>query len=325
MFQLDATIQLLRGESRNLNQASDFNNESDKKYVAQLTDAFLRHFGSNVPNMLWHYTSYETFEKIVSSNQIWFTHVSTLNDCSEVTHAADLSRTALEKYLKVKALTVRERCLLEYIKETLLESNADSSWYVSCFTELEDDLSQWRAYGNNATGVAIGFDARELLRFLSNSPSDRPMLCPVSYDTVKVLKFGEDLIALTLKNFDTDFNSISDDGAAAVSFIERWGKHVDAFSIVPKNPKFAAENEWRFAQQIRTIEDSARSLTIGSRRILPMLKGTCSDCKSSLLPIVQVAVGPTSTENLSNVVEAYLDTYGYSNITVTRSSIPLRK
>jgi hypothetical protein len=30
--------------------------------------------------------------------------------------------------------------------------------FLTCFSENGDLLSQWRAYGNNGDGVAIGFD-----------------------------------------------------------------------------------------------------------------------------------------------------------------------
>ena len=34
--------------------------------------------------------------------------------------------------------------------------------YFCCFSESSDLLSQWRAYGNDGQGVAIGFNAKLL-------------------------------------------------------------------------------------------------------------------------------------------------------------------
>lgn len=41
-------------------------------------------------------------------------------------------------------------------------SHAPSMYFVTCFSEEEDDLSQWRAYCGGENGYAIGFRAAGL-------------------------------------------------------------------------------------------------------------------------------------------------------------------
>ena len=53
-------------------------NALDQKYVGQLVKTFRGHFDESLPPTIWHYTTLEKFKQIIASNQIWFTHVSSL-------------------------------------------------------------------------------------------------------------------------------------------------------------------------------------------------------------------------------------------------------
>ena len=42
--------------------------------------------------------------------------------------------------------------------------------YVGSFSQVQDDLSQWRGYADNGAGVAIGFDLNAILAANENVP-----------------------------------------------------------------------------------------------------------------------------------------------------------
>ena len=300
-------------------------NALDQKYVGQLVKTFRGHFDESLPPTIWHYTTLEKFKQIIASNQIWFTHVSSLNDMSEVEYAANISRELLDKFTASSELTLREKRLLQRARSGLLEKNNDSSWFISSFTEENDDLNQWNAYGDHGNGVAIGFGTLELIRFFSNSPNDRPMICQVCYDIDKLQAFGNKLVELTLENFRNDFSGIVDDTIASEKFIEYWGKHVDVFSVVPKHHKFASEKEWRFASQVRSVIDHVKLHTQNGRQHMRMGRGGQSDSQFATLPIAHVMMGPTTDHAMQEMTRSSLVQSRYINVTISRSEIPLRK
>jgi hypothetical protein len=63
-----------------------------------------------------------------------------------------------------------------YVDEMLVEHGAETSWfYVFCMSEAEDNLSQWRAYGEGENGVSIGLDGRRLQPKTQNTTWPAPV------------------------------------------------------------------------------------------------------------------------------------------------------
>lgn len=294
----------------------------DQRYVRQLIEIFKKHFPADLPETIWHYTSFEKFTAILKSNELWFTHVSELNDTTEVELAANISRHLLDKQTNLSNLGEREKFLLQRARNGLLEKNVDSTWYTSSFSTEHDDLTQWNAYGIHGQGIAIGFNSRELIKFFSNSIEDRPMVCQVCYEIAILESFGNSLIAATLKNFIDDFSHIKNAKIASDQFIQLWGRHIDAFSIVPKNPRFSSEKEWRLASQVKNDFDRQKLHSVLGRQHMKMGKGLKSDSMHNRIPITQLVLGPTF--GLLNELELTLKKFKATDIEILKSKIPLR-
>jgi hypothetical protein len=58
--------------------------------VAFILRKALRDKQQGMPETVWHYTSCATLVKILESKSLWATHVSCVNDTSEVRHLFDL-------------------------------------------------------------------------------------------------------------------------------------------------------------------------------------------------------------------------------------------
>lgn len=71
-------------------------------------------------------------------------------------------------------------------------------WFVACFTEYGDDLSQWRAYGGGEGGYSIEFDSA-ILRTMSQQQV--AMLGQVEYDEAKQDAFFDDFLKQTVSFF----------------------------------------------------------------------------------------------------------------------------
>jgi hypothetical protein len=295
----------------------------DQKYVTQITRVFQNHYNSQLPSSLWHYTSAETFLKILTSQEIWFTHVSAHKDEAEVAYAIWMMKATLETGLKRLDYTARIKTLLSTALTRMAKDNSKSSWFTASFTGLADSSYHWKTYGNNLEGVAICFNSQELIRFFSASPTDRIGVVESIYDTQHNLNFCGKLLAMALLNFEEDYSHISDDQIAAENFLGSWGKHADFFSIMPKLQTFASEKEWRFARQFRyetgqSEEDFQRKIT---EKYWPTGRGKLSDSEHANLPIVGVKFGQSCSSESKNAIINLLKTQNYSNLQFSDATV----
>jgi Protein of unknown function (DUF2971) len=281
-----------------------------------------------MPGIVWHYTSGANFVEILKSNELWFTHVSCLNDSSEVNISIEHTKAVVEKFRNGENLPGWQHRLLDAVLAGLLQSSIDSRWYVSCFSECKDDLGQWRAYGGGEGGVAIGFDASELVRYFSESQNSRSALWPVEYDTEKLCTFGNELVQLTISSFENDFLNWQDQSKAIQEFLELWGDQVDYFSIIPKHSSFKNEKEWRLAKSTEHVLPNDRVFLANQgliKRKIRVRRGSQSDSKFKVLPIVSVFLGPARSagHNMASIKEA-LHFHGHNDVELKHSTIPFQ-
>ncbi len=118
--------------------------------------------------ILWHYTNGAAFLAIVDSMSIFSSHISCLNDASELRYATKLLREALTALRQTvgageTALSFINGALNYFQENPEFPAQAVTPYFVTCFSEEKDDLSQWRAYAGGENGYAVGFRARDLL------------------------------------------------------------------------------------------------------------------------------------------------------------------
>jgi Protein of unknown function (DUF2971) len=296
----------------------------EEKYVAQLIWEYRRHFDPKQPTKVWHYTSVENFEKILSSQQLWFTHVSSLSDASEVARVADMAKAVLDASLQSDGIASRVARMLSVLRAGLLSNRSQSIWYTASFSELADSAMHWREYGQNFSGVGVEFDAKELLRFLSPGPNDRLMMGPIIYDTPSTLDFMSKLVAFATDNFCSDFHRVEDDQQAAISFVSAWGKHAEVFSVLSKQEQFANEREWRLARRWPWSTQNPDQKTVNSRVFWPTGRGQMSDSKATLLPITRILLGSEAKSEVHDRVNSLLIDVGYTAKFVERSEVRRR-
>ncbi|MBT9589611.1 MAG: DUF2971 domain-containing protein [Thiobacillus sp.] len=87
--------------------------------------------------ILYHYTSIAGLNSIISSGKVWASDCRYLNDRQELEHALD---------------------------EAFNSHNFSRHHCVFSLSRSPQVLSQWRAYGDDGRGAAIGFDEKFLLR-----------------------------------------------------------------------------------------------------------------------------------------------------------------
>ena len=284
--------------------------EKRERYCHELAELFRQNFQDQLPSVIWQYTTAENLSKIVESNQLWFRHVSNLNDEREVLHSAHLSKVILSAHLTNDCYSQRVRRLLQAMKGRLFQNNRESTWYSASFSKAEDDGCLWKRYGDRGKGIAIGFHTSELIKFLSPSPIDRVFPVHIIYSEKEAINFGSLLLCHGIEAFNRDFAEIADDEAAISEFILNWGIHIDVFSVA-----FKETVNWQVEKEFRL----ARSLAKASDDLWKASKSSQSDSRCEALPICSITVGPDAPDSRYRATVDFLAQTPHSSIPVFRS------
>lgn len=105
--------------------------------------------------LLYHYTTQEGLQGILTCKKIWATHIRYLNDLQEFKTGLDLIERVVAKTFSEK----KDRRLGH-----ILERIGDCDFYVASFSHAHkgDALSLWRAYGKSLPGYSLGFSQSKL-------------------------------------------------------------------------------------------------------------------------------------------------------------------
>ncbi len=117
--------------------------------------------------------------------------------------------------------------------------------YVFCLTELNDSLSQWRAYGNDGEGICFKIDSKKLemkyrLPFSGVEKDNNLSLHNVIYSNEEIINIIEDIL-----NESIEFSKTRDENIKNIVFAENACALMVRFSPVVKLNEFREEKEWR--------------------------------------------------------------------------------
>jgi hypothetical protein len=189
----------------------------------------------NLMETLFHYTDLNAFLSIVQNRKLRLTGAYNLNDYQEITWTLDKIRKRLTELAAVHGRQRPDEIW------TLLHANSGVPYICSLSSE-PDLLSQWRAYAQNGSGIAIGFNRKSLpgsnhLPVLTLGKDDSLTLHQVVYDE----KAQELLIDSILKPA-FEGKEIDDKAHHAMSMAATY---LSALSSTFKNAAFHEEKEWR--------------------------------------------------------------------------------
>lgn len=108
-----------------------------------------------VQTPLYHYTDAAALQGIVEKGEFWFTSMFHLNDPTELKYGWDIAQEVLQE--QFGADNDRLKRVHEFFKGGFSGMLNEFGYFVASFSRNGDDLGQWRAYGDNACGVSIGF------------------------------------------------------------------------------------------------------------------------------------------------------------------------
>jgi len=116
-------------------------------------------FETPPPEHLFHYTDLEGVEGILGSKSLWMSKFTASNDISEISLAITHFQNFVES--RVAALDADEAAFL-HEAAAQLDGFRRTNICLASFCEQPDLLSQWRSYGNDGRGIALGFNTATL-------------------------------------------------------------------------------------------------------------------------------------------------------------------
>jgi hypothetical protein len=139
---------------------------------------------NKIGDTLYHYTNVAGLKGIIESESIWFTDFRHLNDPSEIEHGIELCRDVIR--LRRPGQDGRVGLFLDVLADFTRLDNFSRSleYFIGSFSQASDDLGQWRAYGDNGRGVAVGFAPHlfDIENTTNKKPSEAGFVGRVIYD-----------------------------------------------------------------------------------------------------------------------------------------------
>jgi hypothetical protein len=271
----------------------------------------------------YHYCSTETFISIVSNKTIRLSDINTMNDFSERHWSYDQFIIAANNLISKVG-----RQFINDVDKVVHYGGRRHLPLVACLSADGDVLSQWRTYGDDSAGVAVGLDMVELTKLSVTS-------VVIEYDPSKQIAHFE----LKLLSAWETYRSLREDQKN--NFVIKFGSDLHFDMNCFKNPAFAEEKEVRLIRLVAIKEsDNSYSITdLGGTGDRVSRKSQKINFRSKTGGIVSyidlplsglskslfksVILGPKSPNN-GNEISMLLTANGFQSCTVTKSKATLR-
>jgi hypothetical protein len=275
------------------------------------------------PPRLYHYTTQAGLLGIVRDKKIWASHTQYLNDAREFHHAISLVEEQLAEMNRPGSYEDRERGLLDEMKQEL-KGIEGINVCVCSFSEDGDVLSQWRAYGDRASGFALGFSGA-FLRSVSKGLGF--YLVKVEYDESRqrrlVRTLIEDVLEENIRQLERSENG-DDLDLARRRPAGNLVTYLNRYAPILKHYSFSDEKEWRIISSPLFSPREGFGYRAGVSMLIPYFQIPLS-ATDQPFQLEEVVVGPTPhPEQSKSAVIGLLAQDDYLEINVRNSAAPYR-
>lgn len=210
------------------------------------------------PAQLYHYTTPHGFHGILDSGCLRSTHIAFMNDAKEYLYAVELLNDVAQQHQNDDFGADGNsmvRAINYYSRRNLGDVADYPPLFVSCFTEIADDLSQWRAYGGRESGFCLGLDAEHLNAVASERNA---LLAHVIYDRGKHLELAEKVFQSTVALYARHAPAHRDEQDFHLwNWYVTWRAFSSRLAPLIKYPSFSVEREWRLVFMVLSPDDIA--------------------------------------------------------------------
>jgi hypothetical protein len=275
-------------------------------------------FEAPPPDHLFHYTDLDGVKGIFTSRTLWMSKFTASNDISEILLAIEhfqhfVARTAAE-VTKVEGEFLREAA-------DQLEGFRRTNICLASFCEQHDLLSQWRSYGNDGRGIALGFNSKRLVE-LANRNALRLFRCV--YDQGDHERIASDLVDALLGAFRA---SPPDGPQARAALIRQFNSMFLVVAPVIKDHRFAEEREWRLVSNPVPFDDPHMIAVLkGNQASVKLTVKLTGDSEGMSNMIPRVTIGPTlDPHNVSDAIDVLSQRNGFHISDIAISEVPYRR
>lgn len=258
---------------------------------------------------LYHYTTFEALDGILSNKEIWLGNLRYMNDRSELTHLIDLIYQALIDDLPNCAKQIDELFITQKKR-----FEGKTSYAFSLSTSF-DDASQWDRYANGGRGVCIKFNEGKLRE------------CIEGFASLQKVFYGKDAHKHQAKAL-LEMYLLHNDLCGQFASVDELFENVWYATIAHKHSSFSVESEiricaWPFLKKIKI--DSLKYVTgdKGLREYYPIKLG--DDLLNDMHDYIEeIWLGPKSGVD-KNLFFRYLQKKqkGSEKISIKESNCPL--
>lgn len=282
------------------------------------------------PAKLWHYTTADALESILKTKTIYATQFSYLNDPSEIELFAKIAQQIADQKLKDVPLlqddqviethkqykTVMWKIIKEYKQILIFEPIC-----VTCFSEVDDLLGQWRAYANNCKGYSIGLST-QWLKTQATSKEYPFRLLKVIYQYEEQIKIISKILDLVVDKTAFLLSEIEEkDSKETLDLTIDLIKGLAAeISPIIKHPAYAEEREWRLLSFGIPLDVRSSNGNFVQFKTINLNDATSGH------PFREIKIGPGNDPKIETpALKLLVEKLGFKNeIQISSSIIPLK-
>lgn len=211
------------------------------------------------PERIFHYTDQKGLFGILDSGELWATRIHCLNDHQEFCHGIDSLLAAVLMRNGTRVGADIEEQLARAFQSVRALNICVSSW-----SEHQDQLSQWRAYGKSRQGYALGLRSEDLKE---RAEIAGWMFGRCVYDDGGKRNLSK-LIAERFWSRVAEYEQLRLESSGAGRFEHLLHETVFPYASFLKHNGFSEESEWRLVSPI--IERTDKSFTVRPGPFFPV-------------------------------------------------------
>lgn len=283
-----------------------------QKEINKFNESWGERHKLNDEKLLYHYTDTGGLQGIIESQQLWFSHINTLNDPNELKYGKNVVLSEINKR-EAEIDDADFSAFCNSIKNTISGFGITLHHaFITCFCEKENLLSQWRGYSEFGGGYCLGFNFNESTKIFfdennGNVPTienltsqQQPLLRKIIYDAdlqIEIVNGCLDrLVEGYRKGLPGKISRLLKNKNYHSALMGSQG--IDPLldlAISFKHPAFKEEDEWRFINIVMDNYDPENfSFRSNSRLLVPYRKTYVSNInKESIFPLKSITIGPS--------------------------------
>lgn len=262
--------------------------------------------------LLYHYTDIGGLQGIIESQQLWFSHINTLNDPNELKYGKNVVLSEINKR-EVDIDDANFSAFCKIIKDTISGFGITLHHaFITCFCEKENLLSQWRGYSEFGGGYCLGFNFNENTRIFfeennGTAPSidnltsqPQPLLRKIIYDADLQLEIVNECLDRLVEGYKKGLPGklcqyFKDKNYHSVLMGSQGIDPLLDLAISFKHPAFKEEDEWRFINIVMDNYDPENfSFRYNAKMLIPYRKTYISNInEESIFPLKSITLGPS--------------------------------